>query len=218
MTTTKHKLSGNQQPKAFALEVVLLETAKQLGNYAHAQGRMAKAMKERDTAKAIIDRLIPQLHKNGIKLGELPRTGADIGYEGVKATPAQALSILIYNKMPTDITHAVKKNYLSSLRKCIEKNSKFSLNDPRDRTKGAKDSTKEIAKKMPKSEDKKPSDVKTPLDEVIRRNFKTLLDNNPIVARKLIGQLATMAHIDLGDGALFDFEDDDYDDYDIEGE
>ena len=89
-TTTKHKISGNQQPQAFALEVVLLETAKQLGNYAHAQGKFESAVKDRDNAKAVIDRLIPQLHKHGVKLGGLPRTGADIGYKGVKVTPAQA--------------------------------------------------------------------------------------------------------------------------------
>ena len=150
-TTTKHKLAGNQQPQEFAVETALLEAAKQLGNYAHAQGRMAIAVKERDTAKAVIDRLIPQLHKNEIKLGDLPRTGADIGYKGIKATPAQALSVGVYNAMPGDITHAVKKNYLSSLRVCIDENRKFTLNPAREKAK---------EKPKPKSEDQKPSGVK----------------------------------------------------------
>jgi len=194
MTTTKHKLSGNQQPKAFALEVVLLETAKQLGNYAHAQGQYESAVQDRSNAKAVIDRLIPQLHKNGVKLGELPRTGSDIGYEGVKVTPAQALSVGVYNAMPTDLTHAVKKNYLSALRVCINTNNKFTLNPARTRTKGAKDSAEEIAKKM-KSKNTKAGDVKTPLDEVIRRNFISLLNNNKPLAEKLAIELAELAGV-----------------------
>ena len=104
------------------IETSLKEVGKQLGNYAHAQSRYESAIKDRDTAKAVIDRLIPQLHKNGVKLGDLPRTGADIGYDGVKATPAQALTIGVYNAMPMDLSHAVKKNYLSALRVCVEKN------------------------------------------------------------------------------------------------
>ena len=99
------------QAPIFALETVLTETAKQLGNYAHAQGKYEQAVKDRENAKAVLDRLIPQLHKHGVKLGELPRTGADTGYKGVKVTPAQALTVGVYNAMPTDLTHAVKKNY-----------------------------------------------------------------------------------------------------------
>jgi hypothetical protein len=195
-STTKHKLTGNQQPQAFALEVVLLETAKQLGNYAHAQGKYESAVKDRDNAKAVIDRLIPQLHKHGVKLGELPRTGADIGYKGVKVTPAQALSVGVYNAMPADLSHAVKKNYLSALRVCIESNHKFTLNPARDRTKGAKDSTKDIvAQKMPKPEDQKPSAVKQSLADVIRANFKTLLANNPQLAQELAEELAELAGV-----------------------
>ena len=189
-TTTKHKLAGNQQPKTFAVETALLEVAKQMGNYAHAQSRYESAIKDRDTAKAVIDRLIPQLHKNRIKLGDLPRTGADIGYEGVKATPAQALTIGVYNAMPADISHAVKKNYLSALRVCIDENRKFTLNPAREK-----------AKAKPKADDTKPSvgetaaDNKQSLADVIRRNFKTLLANNPALAAELAEELAELAGI-----------------------
>ena len=184
------------QAPVFALETVLTETAKQLGNYAHAQGKYETAVKDRENAKAVLDRLIPQLHKHGVKLGELPRTGADTGYKGVKVTPAQALSVGVYNAMPADLTHAVKKNYLSALRQCVDSNHKFSLNLSRDRTKGAKDSAKEIVKdvaqKAPKTPDQKHGEVKQSLADVIKANFKTLLKNNPQVAADLLDQLAEM--------------------------
>ena len=186
------------QAPVFALETVLTETAKQLGNYAHAQGKFEQAVKDRENAKAVLDRLIPQLHKHGVKLGELPRTGADTGYEGVKVTPAQALSVGVYNAMPADLTHAVKKNYLSALRAAIDSNHKFTLNPSRDRTKGAKDSTKElvkdkdVAQKAGKTADQKHGEVKHSLADVIKANFKTLLGNNPQRAAELVDELAEM--------------------------
>lgn len=210
------KKSAVQAQPVFALEVALLECGKQLGNYALAKSKEESAIKERDNAKAVIDRLIPQLHKHGVKLGELPRTGADIGYKGVKVSAAQALTVGVYNAMPKDISHATKKNYLSDLRACIDANHKFTLNYSRKISKGKSDAGKEAsasasakAVAAPKPGDTKPSDVKMPLDEVIRRNFKTLLDNNRKVACKLIDELAKMACVDLGDE--FDFEDEDYD-------
>lgn len=185
------KVAKIAQP-VFALETVLTETAKQLGNYAHAQGKYEAAVKDRENAKAVLDRLIPQLHKHGVKLGELPRTGADTGYKGVKVTPAQALSVGVYNAMPADLTHAVKKNYLSALRAAIESNHKFTLNPSRERVQAEKKATATVAEKVPKADDKKPSEVKQSLADVIRANFKTLLNNNPQVARDLVDELADM--------------------------
>jgi len=183
------------QAPVFALETVLTETAKQLGNYAHAQGKYEQAVKDRENAKAVLDRLIPQLHKHGVKLGELPRTGADTGYKGVKVTPAQALSVGVYNAMPQDLTHAVKKNYLSALRAAIDSNHKFTLNPSRDRVQAEKKTAAPVAEKAPKAEDKKPSEVKQSLADVIRANFKTLLNNNPQLAAELAEELAEMAGV-----------------------
>ena len=199
MATIKvSKKPAVQSQPVFALEVALLEVGKQLGNYALAKNKEESAIKERDNAKAVIDRLIPQLHKHGVKLGELPRTGADIGYQGVKVTAAQALTVGVYNAMPKDISHATKKNYLSDLRACIDANHKFTLNYSRKISKGKSEAGKEnsasaSAKAVAaKPDDTKPSDVKTPLDEVIRRNFKTLLANNPQAAADLVDELADM--------------------------
>lgn len=192
------KAPAQAQP-VFALEVALLEVGKQLGNYALAKSKEESAIKERDNAKAVIDRLIPQLHKHGVKLGELPRTGADIGYEGVKVTAAQALTIGVYNAMPKDISHGTKKNYLSDLRACIEANHKFVLNYSRKISKGKSDAGKEAsasasakAVAAPKQDDKKHGEVKLSLADVIKQNFKTLLANNPQAAADLVDELADM--------------------------
>ena len=188
-----------QSQPVFALEVALLEVGKQLGNYALAKSKEESAIKERDNAKAVIDRLIPQLHKHGVKLGELPRTGADIGYEGVKVSASQALTVGVYNAMPKDISHATKKNYLSDLRACIDANHKFVLNYSRKLSKGKSDNGKENsasasakAVQTSKPSDTKAGEVKQSLADVIKANFKTLLANNPQGAADLLDELADM--------------------------
>ena len=199
MATIKvSKKSAVQAQPVFVLEVALLEVGKQLGNYALAKSKEESAIKERDNAKAVIDRLIPQLHKHGVKLGELPRIGADIGYEGVKVTAAQALTVGVYNAMPKDISHATKKNYLSDLRACIDANHKFVLNYSRKISKGKSDTGKEnsasaSAKAVAvKPNDTKASEAKQSLADVIKQNFKTLLANNPQAAADLVDELADM--------------------------
>jgi hypothetical protein len=192
------KAPAQAQP-VFALEVALLEVGKQLGNYALAKSKEESAIKERDNAKAVIDRLIPQLHKHGVKLGELPRTGADIGYKGVKVSATQALTVGVYNTMPKDISHATKKNYLSDLRACIDANHKFTLNYSRKISKGKSEAGKENsasasakAVAAPKQDDKKHGEAKQSLADVIKQNFKTLLANNPQAAADLVDELADM--------------------------
>ena len=199
MATIKvSKKSAVQSQPVFALEVALLECGKQLGNYAHAKSKEESAIKERDNAKAVIDRLIPQLHKHGVKLGELPRTGAEDGYKSNKLTPAQVLTVGIYNAMPADLTHAVKKNYLSCFRNCVAESRAFTTNLSRDKavkgdkagTSKAGSSAKAVA--APKQDDKKHGEVKQSLADVIKANFKTLLANNPQAAADLVDELADM--------------------------
>jgi hypothetical protein len=195
MATIKvSKKPAVQSQPVFALEAALLEVGKQLGNYALAKSKEESAIKERDNAKAVIDRLIPQLHKHGVKLGELPRTGSDIGYQGVKVTAAQALTVGVYNAMPSDISHATKKNYLSDLRACIDANHKFTLNYARKLSKGKSDNGNKPAGNKPAGNkpDTKASPVKQSLADVIKQNFITLLKNNPQAAADLLNELADM--------------------------
>ena len=155
-TVIKHKTGGNQSPEQFNLEVCLIECAKQLGDYAHADGKITEGKIAQAKAKEALNKLIPRLHKLGVKLGELPRKGQEDGYKAVKLTPAQTLAVGIYNAMPADLSHAVKKNYLSAFRACVTDNRVFSLNPSRDKvkttkvdtkaTKAAKPDTKEIGR------------------------------------------------------------------------
>ena len=184
----KHKVSGNQAPEAFNLESCLTECAKQLGDYAHADAKIASGKLAQTKAKEALNKLIPRLHKRGVKLGELPRKGQEDGYKAVKLTPAQTLAVGIYNAMPADLSHAVKKNYLSCFRNCVEANRAFTTNISRDRAKAAKPaSTTKTAKP-----DTKAGAVKQSLADVIKANFVTLLKNNPQVAAELLDQLAEL--------------------------
>ena len=143
------------------------------------------------------------LFRSKVAIGNLPRGIGTGDFDESKLSPNVKMAVDLYLAM-VDVSHNVRRNYISSLRVCIKEDRKFSPNAPREKAKEAKE-----AKEAPKPDDTKPSDVKTPLDEVIRRNFKTLLDNNRKVACKLIDELAKMACVDLGDE--FDFEDEDYD-------
>ena len=197
---TKHKAKGNQsteQAQAFNLEVALIESAKQLGDYAHAKGKEDQAVKDKQAAKAALDKIIPKLHKLGVKLGELPRTGAEDGYKNNKLTPAQVLTVGIYNAMPADLTHAVKKNYLSCFRNCVAESRAFTTNLSRDKAvKGDKAGTSKAGSSTKtgaaKPSDTKPSEAKQSLADVIKQNFKTLLANNPQAAADLVDELADM--------------------------
>lgn len=189
-TVIKHKLSGNQAPEQFNLESCLVECAKQLGDYAHADAKVTAGKLAQAKAKESLNKLIPRLHKLGVKLGELPRKGQEDGYKAVKLTPAQTLAVGIYNAMPADLSHAVKKNYLSAFRACVADNRVFSLNPSRDKVKTTKVDTK--ATKAAKPADTKAGAVKQSLADVIKANFVTLLKNNPQAAAELLDQLADM--------------------------
>ena len=187
-TVMKHKTSGNQAPEQFNLESCLVECAKQLGDYAHADAKVTAGKLAQAKAKESLNKLIPRLHKLGVKLGELPRKGQEDGYKAVKLTPAQTLAVGIYNAMPQDLSHAVKKNYLSAFRGCVEANRAFSLNPSRDKVKTAKPAgTTKTAKP-----DTKAGAVKQSLADVIKANFVTLLKNNPQAAAELLDQLAEL--------------------------
>ena len=188
-TVIKHKTGGNQSPEQFNLEVCLIECAKQLGDYAHADGKITEGKIAQAKAKEALNKLIPRLHKLGVKLGELPRKGQEDGYKAVKLTPAQTLAVGIYNAMPADLSHAVKKNYLSAFRACVTDNRVFSLNPSRDKVKTTKVDTKATKAAKP---DTKAGAVKQSLADVIKANFATLLKNNPQAAAELLDQLAEL--------------------------
>ena len=124
-----------------------------------------------------------------MKLGDLPRKGQEDGYKSVKLTPSQVLTVGIYNAMPADLSHAVKKNYLSAFRGCVEANRAFSLNPSRDKVKTAKPAGNT---KTAKPADTKAGAVKQSLADVIKANFKTLLANNPQAAAELLDTLAEL--------------------------
>ena len=187
-TVMKHKTGGNQSPETFNLESCLVECAKQLGEYAHADAKVTAGKLAQAKARESLNKLIPRLHKLGVKLGELPRKGQEDGYKTVKLTPAQTLAVGIYNAMPQDLSHAVKKNYLSAFRACVADNRVFSLNPSRDKVKAAKPADTKAAKPA----DTKAGAVKQSLADVIKANFKTLLANNPQAAAELLDTLAEM--------------------------
>lgn len=200
-TVTKHKAKGNQSvdTEVFNLESAIKEVGLQLGNYATAQQLIDNTNDEKKKAKDMLDKLLKQFKKQGVKLGDLPRKGSDNAYIGIEIKQDSVRhTVEIYQSMPTSLSHDTRKNYISAFRTCMDRDITFSNNPSRDRTKGAKDSAKEITKdkdvaqKAPKAPDKKPSDVKQSLADVIKANFRTLLANNPQVARDLVDELADM--------------------------
>ena len=143
-TVIKHKLSGNQTPETFNLESCLTECAKQLGEYAHADAKIASGKLAQAKAKESLNKLIPRLHKLGVKLGELPRKGKEDLYANSKLTPSQVLTVGMYKTIMEngDIGHDTAKNYLSAFRNCVEANRAFTTNISRDRAKAAKPADK----------------------------------------------------------------------------
>ena len=189
-TVIKHKTGGNQSPETFNLESCLVECAKQLGDYAHADAKIASGKLAQTKAKESLNKLIPRLHKLGVKLGELPRKGKENFYANSKLTPSQVLTVGMYKAMMQngDIGHDTAKNYLSAFRNCVESNRAFTTNISRDRAKAAKPAgTTKTAKP-----DTKAGAVKQSLADVIKANFATLLKNNPQVAAELLDTLAEM--------------------------
>ena len=176
-TVMKHKVSGNQSPEQFNLESCLVECAKQLGEYAHADAKIASGKLAQTKAKEALNKLIPRLHKLGVKLGELPRKGKEDLYAQNKLTPSQVLTVGMYKTIMEngDISHDTAKNYLSAFRNCVEANRAFTTNISRDRAKAAKPAGTTKAAKP----DTKAGAVKQSLADVIKANFVTLLKNNP---------------------------------------
>ena len=189
-TVIKHKLSGNQTPETFNLESCLTECAKQLGEYAHADAKIASGKLAQAKAKESLNKLIPRLHKLGVKLGELPRKGKEDLYAQNKLTPSQVLTVGMYKTIMEngDIGHDTAKNYLSAFRNCVEANRAFTTNISRDRAKAAKPAGNTKTAKQ----DTKAGAVKQSLADVIKANFKTLLKNNPQAAAELLDQLAEL--------------------------
>ena len=191
-TVIKHKTSGNQAPEQFNLESCLVECAKQLGDYAHADAKIASGKLAQSKARESLNKLIPRLHKLGVKLGELPRKGKEDFYANSKLTPSQALTVGMYKAMVTGdnaISHDTAKNYLSCFRNCVADNRAFTTNISRDRAKAAKPDTKTTKATKP---DTKAGDVKQSLADVIKANFVTLLKNNPQAAADLVNELAEL--------------------------
>ena len=190
-TVIKHKTSGNQAPETFNLESCLTECAKQLGDYAHADAKIASGKLAQTKAKEALNKLIPRLHKLGVKLGELPRKGKEDFYANSKLTPSQVLTVGMYKAMMQngDISHDTAKNYLSCFRSCVTDNRAFTTNISRDKVKTAKPAGNKSAGNKP---DTKAGAVKQSLADVIKANFVTLLKNNPQVAAELLDQLAEL--------------------------
>ena len=195
-TVMKHKTGGNQAPEQFNLEVCLIECAKQLGDYAHADAKIASGKLAQAKAKEALNKLIPRLHKQGVKLGDLPRKGKEDLYANSKLTPSQVLTVGMYKAMMQtgDISHDTAKNYLSAFRGCVADNRAFSLNPSRAKVKGNKPAGNKPAgnTKAAKPADTKAGEVKQSLADVIKANFITLLKNNPQVAAELLDQLAEL--------------------------
>ena len=199
-TVTKHKAKGNQSPAQaveFNVDAVIKETALQLGNYATAQQLSDNAKAEKKSAKDMLDKLMKQYKKHNVSLGDLPKKDAENAYKNLVIKQESVKhTVAIYQAMPESLGHDTKRNYISAFRTCMRDNLAFNHNPSRERTKGAKDSAKEIAKdvaqKAPKTPDQKHGEVKQSLADVIKANFKTLLGNNPQRAADLLDELADM--------------------------
>ena len=204
-TVVKHKKTGNQSPAQaveFDVNAVIKETALQLGNYATAQQLSDNAKAEKKTAKDMLDKLMKQYKKHNVSLGDLPKTDSENAYKNLVIKQESVKhTVAMYQAMPESLGHDTKRNYISAFRVCLRDNLAFNHNPSRARTKGAKDSTKElvkgkdVAQKMPKTADQKHGAVKQSLADVIRANFKTLLSNNPQLAQELAEELAELAGV-----------------------
>ena len=160
MTTTKKiavpNIQQNQaEAMAVAIDTALMELGKQLGVYALNSQAYEQAREKRDSAKQIIDKLIPSLSKAKVKLADTR-----------DKTVAGQRSRDILAALPAELSDATKKNYLSAIRICIKENRKFSLNPSRERVQ---------SEKKTKAETAKPSKGETVSIETIVTDTKTSL-------------------------------------------
>ena len=136
--TKNNKVTNIQKDQAAAMaaaiDTALLELGKQLGVYALNSAAYDKAKEQRDSAKHIIDKLIPSLSKAKVELADTR-----------SKTIAGQRSRDILAALPAELSDATKKNYLSAIRICIAENRKFSLNPARDRVQSEKKEKAKVA-------------------------------------------------------------------------
>lgn len=159
---TKETKQNQAEAMAQAIDTALLELGKQLGVYALNSAAYDKAKENRDTAKQVIDKLIPSLAKAKVELGDTR-----------SKTIAGQRSRDILAALPSELSDATKKNYLSALRICIAENKKFSLNPARDRV---------APEKKEKAKTAAPSKPETVSVEAITTDTKTSLKTTALVA------------------------------------
>ena len=159
MATNKIKVTNIQKDQAdamaAAIDTALLELGKQLSIYALNSAAYDKAKENRDSAKQVIDKLIPSLSKAKVELADTR-----------SKTVAGQRSRDILAALPAELSDATKKNYLSAIRICIAENRKFSLNPARERVQ---------SEKKQKAETAKPSNPETVSIEQITTDTKTSL-------------------------------------------
>ena len=205
---TKHKQNGNQtaeQALQLTIQTSLRELGKQLALHATATVSEEQAKEQKAKAKKELDKLIHTLYKAKVVIGNLPKGLSEHGHVESKDNPrplseASSIAVDLYMMM-TGVKHNVRRNYISSLRTCIKEDRKFNLNLAREKAKEKPKADTTIAPKAPKADDTKASEGETAADnkqslaDVIRRNFKTLLANNPTLAAELAEELAELAGV-----------------------
>ena len=170
-TQTASAAKKEQAKVAFNLEATILEAGRTLAVYMTADQSMQDAKRIRDKAKSDLDTLAKALHKAGVKFSGNRRT--------------DTLGQQIYSMLPETVAKATRDNYLSAFKRAVHEGHAFSLNPSRERVK-ANAKKADIAKdtKVPKADT-----PKTPLADVIKQNFVTLLKNNRPRAVELLEQL-----------------------------
>lgn len=181
---------------AFNLESTILEAGRTLAVYMTADQDMANAMKIRDKAKSELDILAASLHKAGVT------------FKGNRRT--DTLGAQIYSMLPETVSEKTRNNYLSAFKRAVREGSPFNLNPSREAAKdieaaedieAAKDAEgieppKDKGKGKGKGKGKKRgartpkgNPPKTPLADVVKMNFITLMKNNRPRAIELLEEL-----------------------------
>ena len=158
---TKQTQTQQAEAMAAAIDTALLELGKQLGVYALNSQAYEQAKEKRNSAKQIIDKLIPSLSKAKVELADTR-----------SKTVAGQRSRDILAALPAELSDATKKNYLSALRICIAENRKFSLNPARERVQ---------SEKKEKAATAAPSKPETVSIEQITTDTKTTLKTTALV-------------------------------------
>ena len=169
-TQTPAAAKKEQAKVQFNLESTILEAGRTLAVYMTADQDMANAKKIRDKAKGDLDTLAKALHKAGVKFSGNRRT--------------DTLGQQIYSMLPENVAKATRDNYLSAFKRAVHEGHAFSLNPSRERVKA--DTKKADAAKP---DTKKADTPKTPLADVIKANFITLMKNNRPRAIELLEEL-----------------------------